>query len=207
MWSQLLRVCLAASLVASSGLAQAREAADRLQVTILVYNDADVEPAALLAAERTAANIYKEAGVDMVWMNCLSQAGPEVDRCKPATDPRQLILRIEHQAQALTADKYGVAYLGADGRGKYCDVFFDRMLEVWRAEPASDATILGIVMAHELGHLLLGFNAHSAAGIMRAQWRFKDFFWGELGRAFSPEEIRTIRGRLIDVMSVQRASE
>ena len=32
------------------------------------------------------------------------------------------------------------------------------------------AKVLGIVMAHEIGHLLLGFGAHSSAGIMSGRW-------------------------------------
>jgi hypothetical protein len=215
MWSRLLRVWVVAVLVTLSAVAEGREGADHLQVTVLVYNYADVEPAALLAAEKKTANIYKEAGVDIIWMNCFSPAEMVADQCEPVGNPPQIFVRIEHQTQTLTADKYGAAYLGTDGWGEYCDVFYDRTLEVWRAEPASKAAILGIVMAHELGHLLLGFNAHSAAGIMQAQWHFKDFaFLGELGElgpaflgpAFSRKEIRTIRDRLAQVTPVQRAS-
>ena len=32
------------------------------------------------------------------------------------------------------------------------------------------AKVLGIVMAHEIGHLLLGRGAHSSAGIMSGRW-------------------------------------
>ena len=35
---------------------------------------------------------------------------------------------------------------------------------------ASPADIMGHVMAHELGHLLLGLNSHSSLGIMQAHW-------------------------------------
>jgi hypothetical protein len=34
--------------------------------------------------------------------------------------------------------------------------------------------ILGRIMAHELGHLLLGKNEHSRAGVMRAEWLSDD---------------------------------
>jgi hypothetical protein len=30
--------------------------------------------------------------------------------------------------------------------------------------------MLGHVISHEIGHLLLGTNSHSPSGIMRAQW-------------------------------------
>jgi hypothetical protein len=207
MWSRLQRAWVVATLVVLSALAQGRTPGDRPQITVLVYNDASIELATLLAAEKTAGRIYKKAGVDMVWMNCLSPAETEVERCNPARDPRQFVLSIEHQSRADTADVYGVAFLGNDGRGQSCDVFYDRTLEVSRAEPADEATILGIVMAHELGHLLLGLNAHTAAGVMRAQWHFKDFLLGLLGTGFTREEIQTIGDRLAEVAPVQRASQ
>ena len=36
------------------------------------------------------------------------------------------------------------------------------------------ADTLGHVMAHELGHLLLGSNSHSGMGIMRAHWQSEE---------------------------------
>jgi hypothetical protein len=41
----------------------------------------------------------------------------------------------------------------------------------------TDATFLGHVIAHEIGHLLLGANSHSPVGIMRPQWRLADEVW------------------------------
>ena len=37
------------------------------------------------------------------------------------------------------------------------------------------AAILGSVMAHELGHLLMGMEGHSAAGIMHMPWDLEEF--------------------------------
>jgi hypothetical protein len=51
MWSQLLRVWVVAVLVTLPAMAEGREAANRLQITVLVYNHANVEPATVLAAE------------------------------------------------------------------------------------------------------------------------------------------------------------
>jgi predicted SprT family Zn-dependent metalloprotease len=36
------------------------------------------------------------------------------------------------------------------------------------------ADVMGGVVAHEIGHLLLGSHAHASTGIMRAQWRGED---------------------------------
>ncbi|HYA64431.1 MAG TPA: hypothetical protein VED66_14605 [Candidatus Sulfotelmatobacter sp.] len=205
MLSQLMRVWVVTTLVAFSATAEGREAAGHLQVLVLVLNRAGVEQATILAAERTASRTYQQAAVDIVWMNCLSPAEPKVDQCEQLKDPG-LVLKIEHDTQTLSADDYGVAFLGDDGRGTFCDVFYDRILRVYQASRASEATILGIVMAHELGHLLLGLNAHSAAGLMRSQWGYKDFS-SEQGATFSRQEAQKICARLKQATLIGRATQ
>jgi hypothetical protein len=44
--------------------------------------------------------------------------------------------------------------------------------------------ILGDVIAHELGHLLLGNHAHSVQGIMRARWQADQLHGLSAGRLF-----------------------
>jgi hypothetical protein len=53
----------------------------------------------------------------------------------------------------------------------------------------NNGLVLGDVIAHELGHLLLGSNAHSSSGIMAAELdreKIKAAGMGRLG--FSPEQ-------------------
>ncbi len=70
------------------------------------------------------------------------------------------------------SDVFGEAFLSAEGTGCYSDVFYDRAVEPYMPIGMSaSADILGNVMAHELGHLLLGSNSHTATGIMRARWQ------------------------------------
>ena len=70
--------------------------------------------------------------------------------------------------QALPGE-LGQAFLGEDGRGVIADVFLDRMERVTSEREVNLAQLLAHVTAHELGHLLLGANAHSAAGLMQAK--------------------------------------
>jgi len=56
----------------------------------------------------------------------------------------------------------------------------ERRLGSWKLEVGSSskraavASVLGFAVAHEVGHLLLGTNAHAAAGLMRAVWSRSD---------------------------------
>jgi hypothetical protein len=60
------------------------------------------------------------------------------------------------------------------------------------------ADILGTVIAHELGHLLLGSNSHSGVGIMRAHWQGEEL--RRLSRGglwFTNEQAGDMRGKVI----------
>jgi hypothetical protein len=53
------------------------------------------------------------------------------------------------------------------------------------------------VMAHELGHLLLGINAHSSTGIMRPVWNDDDIVAASKGNLyFTQAQGQILRTRL-----------
>src|SRR5215831_2320685 len=62
-----------------------------------------------------------------------------------------------------------------------------RQINVYRkgivARPATVDQILGAMIAHELGHVLLNLPSHTETGIMRGDWDLKDledFAYGDL---------------------------
>jgi Zn-dependent peptidase ImmA (M78 family) len=61
----------------------------------------------------------------------------------------------------------------------------------------SEPRVLRHVMAHELGHLLLGSNAHAEIGIMRPRWFGQQLRAVERGALFfSPEQALLMRNGL-----------
>jgi hypothetical protein len=81
------------------------------------------------------------------------------------------------------------------GFGAVANVYADRTREL--AHGREFEVILGRVIAHELGHLLLGKNAHSAAGIMQAQRRDQDLgFSRHTAMLFLPREAKRIRANV-----------
>jgi hypothetical protein len=96
-----------------------------------------------------------------------------------------------------TNEVFGVAFLSADGEGCYSDVFYDRVMELHANWNVSLPDTLGNVMAHELGHLLLGSNSHSGMGIMRAHWQSEELRRLSLGGLwFTNQQADHMTGKL-----------
>ena len=74
-------------------------------------------------------------------------------------------------SSALHPDAYGVTYVVREtNRGWLATVFSDRIGQAAERVGVEPGTLLGLVMAHEVGHLLLGSGYHGEAGLMRAGW-------------------------------------
>jgi hypothetical protein len=71
-------------------------------------------------------------------------------------------------------DVMGMAIVTAQGGGRIAYVLFDRVMKAARAARSGVTDILGVVMAHEIGHLMLPDGSHSDSGLMRADWKTKE---------------------------------
>jgi len=66
--------------------------------------------------------------------------------------------------------------------------------------------ILGCVIAHEIGHLLLGSNSHSGSGVMKRRWDRKQFRQAMTGiLLFTPEQAKRIQAETQTRMRLQSA--
>ena len=140
--------------------------------TVFVYNDARVSDDILTRAERRATLTFARAGFDLNWVSCpRGNTDHTLSLCNGTGRPEHLILRIiTHVASSTSDAAFGVAFLGPDGTGRYCDVFWKRVEALHTSDDVDLAGILGSLMAHEIGHLLLGSHAHAISGIMRGHW-------------------------------------
>jgi len=77
-------------------------------------------------------------------------------------------------------------------------IFYDRVDPLLRGHHAPQATILGYVLAHEIGHVLQGIARHSETGVMRARWLENDFKQMGIGvLAFTNEDVQLMQRRLV----------
>jgi hypothetical protein len=88
------------------------------------------------------------------------------------------------------------------------------MLKRWDTQPATVSVkfagtleesgvarlpeILGHIIAHEIGHLLLPGGRHSVSGIMKARWSLNEWKLVRQGALnFAPEQSRFLRAELL----------
>jgi hypothetical protein len=145
-------------------------------ITLRVYDYAQVSRPALLAAEGEATRILRQASVELRWVDCptVEAERDSYRQCLSAGLEDALVIRVLPKAmvglQEKTADTLGSA-IGCDhGPCSVAGVYYDRVRSLSGAATAPVPTLLGRVMAHEIGHILLGPQAHSRTGIMRAYW-------------------------------------
>ena len=198
---QLARACLVLALLVRSTVCAVATDLSGINpyVTIRVYNDVQLSEKVLAEAEQEAVRIFHQAGVNTIWIECQSsRVGSDMDsRCQYPPGLTHLALRIVPRAWSAGDSIFGVAFLSAEGNGAYGDVFYDSVEKLHREWRASVPRVLGHVMAHEIGHLLLGLHSHSRLGIMCPSWHGEQLRSIGMGTLFfMPEQARSIRTRL-----------
>lgn len=173
--------------------------AEMPQITVNVYNDARVPEPVLAKAKREAAGIFHRAEVKIMWIDCSSLRGQGAtdSACGNPMDRSHLAVRIVPWSSTSGGAVFGIAFLSPEGTGAYSDVFYDSVAKLHEEWHASIPTLLGHVIAHEVGHLLLGTNAHSRTGIMRSKWQGEELRSIAMGGLlFTPPQIESFKARL-----------
>jgi hypothetical protein len=175
---------------------------EELLITIGVYDYAGMGTASLAAAKRATSRILRNAGVSIAWMTCPDpDTAPWDAGCANLVGPLKIALHILPESKGARLlprrEVFGLAAEGTDGQFG-CDlwVFYERITDptLQVAISLSLPQIVGAVIAHELGHLLLGSHSHSSTGIMRAHWSRGDLAAANLGGlGYSSSECARIR--------------
>jgi hypothetical protein len=172
---------------------------------IRLYNLAGVPPQTLDRAAEEATRILATAAVDIVWQQGPADS-PEARAFDhtghgkgqhPKPDTRNYLVVSIRRGDPASAFPGALGFALPDAQiGVHATIFYDRIEQLTQLVIITAPRMLGHVMAHEIGHLLLGSTEHSSAGIMKAIWDRTDFQYDPAGRMeFTPEQRRVIRER------------
>jgi len=148
-------------------------------ITVLVFNFRQAPAETLVKAE-------KEAGVPVTWRDCPTGNEP----CQKGPGRVFFLAMMAGPIQNKFLDSIsGYALLPAH----LAAVYYDYLPRIPGGESNKNdiALVLGCVIAHELGHLLLGAHEHSIGGIMQARWGIEQTRLALMSQlSFLPEEAR-----------------
>ncbi len=138
------------------------------QITVSVCNLAALAEPVVRKAEAGAAALFHRSGIMIHWTSCEHSAGQHTFIIRLMTD------KLPRAARAFSLDAMGHAFLAKNGSGYLADVYVRTAQDAGTRFGADNPVTIGGVIAHEIGHLLLG-PGHSRYGIMRSDWKGREF--------------------------------
>ena len=167
---------------------------------VVLHDSASVAEPTLEQAREFAAGVFHAAGIEI-------DGASEASSCAAGSSARafcvQVLLRPHHpQFEPGKVRTMGVA-LAADANRAVVSVYLDAVAYVARRYGQPIGKVLGIALAHEIGHVLLPPPSHSTSGIMRASWEgdaLRHAISGDI--AFTARQAALMRDRLKNRLSV-----
>jgi hypothetical protein len=178
-----------------------------LKIEIDIYNYSVLSRETLSVAEVESDKIFRPTGIAAIWLQCPLDSEQAVSNkaCARPGAPTRLTLRLLPDSMAnragVGADVFGSAILSeTGGYAVVANVYTDRARTL--LDNQDFGVILGRIMAHEVGHLLLGKPGHSIGGLMRAEWRSEDLEPSRAGSMlFLPGEAKRMRAQVLARMA------
>ena len=172
-------------------------ASEPIAVTVNYSNQAAIPNRILRVALKEAEFLFSKADVEITWVDCTSFEGAlEIPRHCQHADPTRfrVTFKGDSDMQAVTM---GFAY-PTIGSGNRAAVIYSRVTAyASKHSVMSDVEfILGVAIAHELGHLFFRTTEHGD-GIMMPQWdKVQARKIGQRGLRFSASQAETMRTAL-----------
>jgi hypothetical protein len=134
------------------------------ELRVRVYSIPGVSVSLLKAAEAETDRTFNNVDLRLQWVECTPEIYPSVCAAQPSAS--ELVVRFlrgalpeaSERALGISDATTGVAYL-----------FYNRILSL-RTHTRLLPVLLGLVMGHEISHLLLPNEPHADIGLMKGQW-------------------------------------
>jgi len=179
-----------------------------------IHDYVHLPPQSLTRASRLVTQLYGQIGVRTEWFPVLRQGSPrpQPDATRepghsPIAQVTIIVLTPEMAARGrIPEGTLGLAAVPNVGMGSIAYVIYDRVQRMAALSGTDEMELAGFVMAHEIGHLLLGPGSQGESGLMKGHWDRNDIRqFDVVTPRFSEPEAKTILARLEDVTTVPRA--
>ena len=166
----------------------ASETSDPLIIRVLVLDEVGVTANIVHQAKEEASRIFAGIGITLAWL--------------PAGEPPagSLIVKIAaapHRQKGKNRNVLGIAAGSKQAPGRIAYLFYHRINDLGEAFGLEVSQMLGHIMAHEMGHLLLPHGSHAVAGLMKGGWDTQQALLASTkGLTFEPSQAALIRARL-----------
>ena len=142
------------------------------RMNVAVCNLDGVREPIITKAKAETELVFGAAGATIVWRDC----GVFLTPAEPKREP-WFVVRLRTGKPPLTVgpaslDVMGRAFVEEHGGGTMADAYLQAIQATSEQHGGDAGELLGFVMAHELGHLLLGAG-HTPDGVMQAAWSQK----------------------------------
>lgn len=181
--------------------------AAELEVRVRLQDYANVPTVWLTKAKAVATAILEDGGVGVSWFDCSLHSSSRDPLCSTSPTPIDLQLRIlpKQMAGRLRKSRHSMGSALVSGRfPSIASAFYHRAEELDGGKPGALAEILGGILAHEIGHLLLAEKSHSTTGLLRAQWIDQDLRMIACGTLhFTPDQAARMRSLVTERHAAQ----
>jgi hypothetical protein len=175
----------------------------KLPLVVRVYDTTGMSASKLELARADVGQTLTAIGIEPIWRPCHATG------CVGRPKPHEVSVRIVKSGPASAFGSLGYSSIDIEQQaGTLATIYADRVDSLAAEAGMDGGVLLGRVIAHEIGHLLLGAPEHGRQGLMRAVWRVE-----ELRRArsidwvFSGQEGALMRRHLIARAALAAAAD
>jgi hypothetical protein len=167
-------------------------------VLVLLQNDAGVPPAIVASAQAEVVRLYGLIGVEITWVTRVPEYGTRL----------RIVCLVAWEPADRPESVLGLTNTGPGGRGILAYVFWRRVERASQTFTAAQHTLLAVVIAHELGHMLLPNQSHAKHGLMEDPWNSGHFRSASAGLLHFADESGVLirRGLIAEGTLAARAS-
>jgi hypothetical protein len=140
-------------------------------INATVYSFHGLPPWVLDGTKAEAGRIFRQVKIQVNWLDGNSEKN-SASRTLAATSGELVVRLVPHALPPASTTALAMAFPSAESAGT-AFVFYDRVVAM-QTSGSLLQTMLGRVVAHEITHLLLPRQEHSACGLMRGDWRQDD---------------------------------